>query len=1672
VVLFGVLGPLEVRADGDALAIRGAKERLLLALLLSRANSVVSVGDIIEALWETGPPRSAVKSVQVYVVRLRNALEPQGRSPDRSLVMRRGAGYLLHAERDQVDALRFADLAEKGRSAAAAGAHGLAAGMFREALGLWRGASYADFRDTRFGSMEAARLDEMRLAVLEARIEADLAMGRHAEVIGELEGLVHQYPLRERFWAQLMLALYRGGRQSDALLVFRRARGHLVEEMGVEPGSELRELEAAVLAQAPSLTLASAAMDHAPELPRSLARAGPAFVGRDRELSVLRAWWTDTLARHGGVVAVAGPTGSGRTRLVAELANLVHARGAVVHGFEELAQARGKIAEPADLVTAANGRPVLAVLDDVDLRGEDALSFLEASAGTAPDMSLLVVATYDPVNAGARLEAIERGLAPRRLYMGPLGDADAALIVQRYLGTSAGTEAVQRIVGEGHGLPGRLHELAALWVEEDAARRVNAAAQQAPAARQALSLARAAVREGILELQRARDEQAARMGPGKDGDWAALCPYKGLARFEKRDAAIFYGREALIAALVARLSDTSLIAVAGPSGAGKSSVIRAGLLPALASGVLPGSEQWRQYIASPGRTPRKELAELTETPPAAGAVLVIDQFEELFTTCDDEDERRGFVSDLLSLCDSDAPPNRVLLSVRADFLGRCAAYPDLAARLGEGTVLVGPMTEQEVRRAVEGPARYAGLSAEADLLDAVAADVQGRPGALPLLSTALLDAWERRRGRTLTHAGYLAAGGVSGAVSRLAESAFARLTSAGQEAARRILVRLAEPGEAGLAVRRRVPLEEVAAPGDAASAQALDLLVARRLLTIERAGVEITHEALLSHWPRLVRWLEEDEQGRVVRRHLAPTAREWAQSGRPEGELYRGARLASALDWAAGHADDFNAVEREFLDASRSAADRELREQRERADREARGRRRLRAAFAAVLVLLLLAAAVSGVAINQRSQARAAERSAEARRLGSRALTEPALDRSLLLAVEGVRIDSSLETDGDLLAALLRSPYALAQVRGDGDRLQDVDISQDGRIAVAGDNDGTLVFWDANTMRQLGRPLQRGYASPRLAFAPDSRRLAVMTCPTLGCSSWDVYLWDATTRRLLRRLPVPGPVNFTPTVPAWTRDGRTVATGSGTGVVFYDAATGRETGRIKIPGADPSLGVDPLSAGPDMVAIARNTQAAFVIDPKTARILRRVALPVPAFAMAVSPDGRTLGIGTAQGAVFSVDLTTGQARRASGQHTAAVWGMAFARDGRTAASTSDDADVMVWDVRTGQRLLTLQGHAGRVLAGVFAPDGRTFFSTGLDGSVIKWDVSGRRSFGVTVPGVRRGLLSNLAASQYTSVAWTGDRSRAVIGYPDGTVATIDSATGRVIALGKPMKELEDLAVSPDGRFAYLVSTDGRIRRWDTALGHADLTSTVTTAKQEECFVTVSPDGRTLAVSTCSYSNAAAAMPVVFLDASTLRRIGPTINLGYNPAVTQFSPDGRLLAVGNYGRPGLAIADARSGRVMWRTRSISEVTALGFSPDGRRLLAGTATGFVQTFDVASGRRLAGPALAAAGLVIGVSFAPDGRTIMTSSTDGTVRLWETAGLRPLGQPLPAATNEWVYAAFSPEGTRILALDPSGRVISWPATVQAWLHRACNIVRRGFTPYERTVYSISRQSPQPCG
>ena len=521
------------------------------------------------------------------------------------------------------------------------------------------------------------------------------------------------------------------------------------------------------------------------------------------------------------------------------------------------------------------------------------------------------------------------------------------------------------------------------------------------------------------------------------------CPFKGLASFDMDDAGVFFGRERLVAEMVARLTGAPLMGIVGPSGSGKSSALRAGLLAALAAGVLPGSERWALALLRPGEHPVRALEQaLAEAAPHGRLIVAVDQFEEVFTACREESERAAFV-DALVACPRD-PRRRclVLVAVRADFYGRCAGYPELSRLLGANHVLVGPMRRDELRRAIELPARRAGLRVEPELTDALIADVEGEPGALPLLSTSLLELWQHRDGRRLRLSAYEHAGGVRGAVARLAETAYERLDP---ERPRSRARDPAAAGGRGRGRRRRAPpsaARRVRAPGAtrgpgrARRGPAGHDRRGRGGGRARGAAARVAAPAWLARGGRRrppTAPAPHPRRPRLARR--GPRARR-AVSRRPAG-------LHAGLD------------RRPRARAQRPRARVHRREPRRggawRPSASRHVEPRLRALLAGVAVLLALAVVAGAVALSQRGEARDAALVADAQRLGAEALIDDRLDHALLLARAGVELHDSAATRGSLLSVLQRSPAALGVVRGDGWPLYAVAVSSDDRLMAIGD---------------------------------------------------------------------------------------------------------------------------------------------------------------------------------------------------------------------------------------------------------------------------------------------------------------------------------------------------------------------------------------------------------------------------------------------------------------------------------------------------------------------------------------------------------------------------------------------------------------------------------------------
>jgi len=421
-------------------------------------------------------------------------------------------------------------------------------------------------------------------------------------------------------------------------------------------------------------------------------------------------------------------------------------------------------------------------------------------------------------------------------------------------------------------------------------------------------------------------------------------PYMGLRYFDTSDANLFFGREVLTRELLARVQRESFLAIVGASGSGKSSIARAGLIPAwtkenakdIVHVITPTAHPLENLAASLTRDSESVTATSTlmddlqrdtrslrlfVKKSATNLLLLVDQFEETFTLCKDSAERKSFIENLLSLADDDGSA-RVVITLRADFYHHCAEYEGLRLSLEKHQAYIGAMTVDELRQAITAPAEKNGWNFEPALVDLILQDVGSEPGALPLLSHALLETWKRRQGRTLTLKGYAEAGGVKKAIAQTAESVYDKLTPDEQTIARGIFLRLTELGEGVQDTRRRVKLDELGTQD--LVGKVLKTLTDARLVTTEEDSAEVAHEALIREWGTLRKWLDEDREGLRLHRHLTESAQEWKRRGKEYSELYRGARLVQLQDWMKEHGEGLSSLEREFVRASRTVQKREL----------------------------------------------------------------------------------------------------------------------------------------------------------------------------------------------------------------------------------------------------------------------------------------------------------------------------------------------------------------------------------------------------------------------------------------------------------------------------------------------------------------------------------------------------------------------------------------------------------------------------------------------------------------------------------------------------------------------------------------------------------------------------
>jgi DNA-binding SARP family transcriptional activator/WD40 repeat protein/class 3 adenylate cyclase/energy-coupling factor transporter ATP-binding protein EcfA2 len=1701
---FRVLGPLEVLDRDRPVRVGGPKERLVLALLLARVNSVVSVDALVDAVWGDRPPRTAERTVHAYVARLRRTLEPRRPRGEPSTTLATvGRGYELRLDAAQLDSSRFEELAKRGSDQLERG-DDAASSTLRQALGLWRAEAFGEFPDVEGCVAEARRLEELRLALVEDLVDADLADGRSSELVGEIDTLLRDEPFRERLWGQLIVALYRSGRQRDALEAYQRVRRLLTDELGIEPGPDLRRLEAAVLAQDSSLDvlrpLPAAARAG---LPAALAAVGPAFLGRETELAWLREAWADAVDGRGGFVSVLGPEGIGKTRLVAELARGIHDDGATVlygrcdhahrgarallgqavqsagSSFIDVYRAAaddGDIAEAVAryLPTWSQGRPVLVVLDDLHLADAETLEVVADLAGWCRAAPMLVVGAFrnDTVPPTGPTEAA--GGAASQLALGPLSGDAVARICELYATEPWSTEDVSRVSELTGGVPLLVHEQASEWARERASRRMADASDRMAVTHRRLVASRSEIADGVEGIQRLLEQRRAQLA-GREAQLQASvvaslggCPYKGLTRFEAADAANFFGRERLVAELIARLAESPLLAVVGPSGSGKSSLVRAGLLPALDSGILPAGQQWRSTILCPGPHPAQELARRlhdADHPAGEPRIVFVDQFEETFTAGSDRTEQEEFIGRLLDLVDR--PDTAVVLAIRADHLGRCATYPELADRLTGNDVLVGPMRDTELRRTVELPAQRAGLETEAGLVEVIVGDVAGRAGALPLLSTALAETWERRQGRALTLTGYRAAGGVNGALARMAEDAYAALLAGPRTAARRLLLRLCDAGTDGdLSLRRRLPVAEAADDHDTDARAALDTLADHRLLTIDSDSVEVAHEALLREWPRLRTWLAEDVQGRRLHRRLHDATRSWEAADHDPSELYRGTRLGAATDWAASHHDELSQAERTFLAASTERQETDLTTARRRV-------RRLRTLVAGVTVFAAMAVAAGAVAFVQRDRANDAATAADARRVGAQALVVDDIAESLLLAVEGLQLDDSPDTRANLLAALSRNPAMIGSAPTD-DVPTGLDTSPDGEVIAVGSGPAGVSFRDADTMEPLGI---LDVPSSQLKFRPNSGQLAIAASeqaplPIGESGPLPVLLADATTfeQEPTQLGGLPSRRSFARDL-RYSADGRFLAASffriSDDGL-FFSVAVWDVTAPDKpirsidlpppLPFEDPSYYVALSPDGSLLYVGATDPPSVTVYQVATGQ--RQLFARVSGDRLEINPDGSLLAV-AAGNEILVLDAATLKERGRLRGHTDRLKRLRFSHDGALLASASDDRTAIVWEVATGNRQEQLGGHATSVGDLEFSADDSTLYTASQ--ALLAWDLAGGRRFTprhaiaepVSGPEVDPRLRSVDSAPGGDAVAYVVTQTEGP--EPRSTVQWLDLTTGKAGEVADIGLVLDPAHTwRPDGRRFATAGFDGLVQVWDWQTGELVLERRVTQFPITGLDYT--RDGTQLVV-----GGEFGRMRII--DAETLAPVLPTLRLDRDHHINRVSasPDNRTAIATWPGftgeRPadaGFALVDLVDGRVLHEGPVAGVPSYADFSPDGQRVAVSYGDR-VGVLDVETGEWMRPPVDSHEGAVPSLAYAPDGAVVASGGSDGRVGLWDGRTGALLGTVLPGQPNSPATVEFLPDGHTVQIASLDGAVYTWDTRPQHWVDYACKVVGRNLTQDE---------------
>lgn len=1104
-------------------------------------------------------------------------------------------------------------------------------------------------------------------------------------------------------------------------------------------------------------------------------------------------------------------------------------------------------------------------------------------------------------------------------------------------------------------------------------------------------------------------------------DSSGAAPYVGLSAFQPEDAKLFFGRDTVVEAMLARLERQRFVALFGASGEGKSSVLRAGLLPAIrpkpavlfTPGPSPIEECAIRLAALTQRTPGSLYTDLCTDPrnlhrlirhtvDHGELLMIVDQFEEIFTLCQDKEERSAFVTMLLTAAQTETSRARVVLGVRADFYPHCARHPELVRALTDAQLLLGAMTTEDLRQAIIRPAVAADCAVETALVAAVVGDAGGRTGALPFVSHALLETWRRRRGNTLTLSGYHAAGGISSALAQTADAVFDGLTVDQQSLARQLFLRLTALGEGTEDTKRRITRDEL--DTDNGTDTVLQLLAGARLITLGENTVEITHEALFRAWPKLQSWLSENRDGLRTHRQLTEAAKGWDELGRDPGTLYRGTRLTLTVEWATRDSPSLTARERAFLDESIAADRRERQASRRRA-------RQLRWVAALLAVLLIHAVAGMSVAIQQRDAVAAASLMTQSHQLAALAAAYSGRDdeQCIRSAVQAYQTYPTVEARSQLLSAAAHAgrwlPYA--------------SISPDGTRMAVTSNSGLQVLSTATLAKtaELSVPLGAFHTVP--TFSPDGRLLVVSNRLD------QTFLWDTSrrSRKLLSSRDQFWYVVFSP-------DSTMLAT-IGPTITVWDTTTQKKVASL--------------------VVSARHRTVAFAPDNKTLAVVGELG-KVELW------DVRTL--------THNVDLAS---------HAVEIHDVVFASNGDLLAAADAAGDVTLWDTTTGKLITTAARHEGGASAVAFRRDGKVLASAGADGSINLWDVEQRVNMARFTPGPADfgpgdylGLFgltfvdnSLVAMTGSTALRWNADQFlladrsevRAVeFGSGNDLLAVRGSGTLTKWGTGpQRIAQSHSLGSNQSGVVGWfsadrtLVATttpNAPISVWETSSGR-HVTDLQTPAHQPPTSVVFSADSRS--VLAIGSDGPDLVWSLEHPDRPTV--VGRERHEVRTAAV--FLPDKRHIVLGSRSSNVIfhEVATGRTTGVL--LGDAGKVIALALSPDGTRIATGNEEGVIILWDVASRQKIT-ELSGHTGAVTSLAFSPDGSKLASGSADTTTTLWDTGGWEKWAT-LAGRSGPVEHVAWSPRSNELITLGADHGTTLWRLDTDAALRTLSELGRR---------------------